>query len=56
MTDTLHDVLDVLDANCDTALARLIEILKIPSISTDPAYHKDCIRAAEWQAQAGHAA
>ncbi len=51
MSDNKHalpDVLDGLDKNTEAALARLIEILKIPSISTDPAHNGDCARAADW--------
>ena len=48
MTDDRQAVLDKLDKNVDEALARLIEILKIPSISTDPAHDNDCARAADW--------
>jgi len=48
----LNTVLDALDAGREAALARLMEILEIPSISTDPAYKADCARAAEWCAAA----
>lgn len=41
-------VLDTLDKNLDASLKRLFELIKIPSISTDPAYASDCRRAAEW--------
>lgn len=44
----LDQVLAQLDAGQDEALARLIEFLRIPSISTDPAHRKDVRRAAEW--------
>jgi acetylornithine deacetylase/succinyl-diaminopimelate desuccinylase-like protein len=38
------------DANLPASLERLFAILRIPSISTDPAFHPDCRRAAEWAA------
>lgn len=44
----LAPVLDRLDANLPSSLERLFELLRIPSISTDPAYAKECRRAAEW--------
>ena len=37
-----------LDATRDTALARLFELLRIPSVSTDPAFKPHCERAAHW--------
>ena len=44
----LPAVLDHLDANLDASLERLFALLRIPSISTDPAYAADCRRAGEW--------
>src|SRR5262245_15356067 len=41
-------VLDHLDANLDASLERLFGLLRIKSISTDPAYAVECRRAAEW--------
>ena len=48
---TLAKVLDRIDADLPMALDRLMELLRIPSISTDPAYAADCIRAADWLVQ-----
>ena len=47
---TLAPVLDHLDANLDGSLERLFGLLRIKSISTDPAYAAECRRAAEWLA------
>jgi acetylornithine deacetylase/succinyl-diaminopimelate desuccinylase-like protein len=44
----LNDVLDKIDATLPQALDRLTELLRIPSISTDPAYKDDCAAAADW--------
>lgn len=47
----LDPVLDRIDADLDAALERLQTLLRMPSISTDPAYAKDCNAAAEWLAE-----
>jgi acetylornithine deacetylase/succinyl-diaminopimelate desuccinylase-like protein len=44
----LDQVLSDIDADLDNSLQRLFQWLRIPSISTDPAYAKECRRAAEW--------
>jgi len=48
MTDHLPRVLKELEAGEDAALARLFELIRLPSISTDPAHKADCRKAAEW--------
>nr|WP_319948414.1 M20/M25/M40 family metallo-hydrolase [uncultured Shimia sp.] len=45
---SLQTVLDRIDADLGDATDRLIELLKIQSISTDPAYISDCDAAADW--------
>ncbi|MCB1366239.1 MAG: M20/M25/M40 family metallo-hydrolase [Rhodobacteraceae bacterium] len=45
---SLDRVLDYIDNDSDNALARLMELLRIPSVSTDPAFKADCDRAADW--------
>ena len=49
MTD-IAPVLAHLDTDHDAALARLFELLRFRSISTDPAYDGECKAAAEWLA------
>ncbi len=44
----LDPVLDRIDHDLDAATARLLDLLRIPSISTDSAYAADCARAADW--------
>ena len=44
----LAPVLDHLDANLDSSMERLFGLLRIKSISTDPAYAAECRHAAEW--------
>ena len=45
---TLDAVLNRIDQDLPEALDRLMELLRIPSISTDPAFKPDCARAADW--------
>ena len=45
---TLDAVLARIDETLPDALERLNHLLRIPSISTDPAYKADCARAADW--------
>lgn len=45
---TIDTVLDQIDTDLDASLARLIDLLRIPSISTDPAYAVHCQTAADW--------
>lgn len=48
-TDTrLDEVLATLDEGLPRALDRLIEFVRIPSVSTDPAYAPEVRRAADW--------
>lgn len=41
-------ILDRIDRDLPEALDRLMGLLRIPSISTDPAFKVDCARAADW--------
>lgn len=45
---SLDAVLAKIDENLDAATDRLLDLLRIPSISTDPAFAADCKRAADW--------
>ena len=45
---TLEAVLTQIDADLPQAIERLLDLLRIPSISTDPAFKPDCARAADW--------
>ncbi len=45
---TLENVLSRIDQDLPAATERLLALLRIPSISTDPAYKNDCDRAADW--------
>jgi acetylornithine deacetylase/succinyl-diaminopimelate desuccinylase-like protein len=45
---TLDPVLARIDADLPVAIERLFGLLRIPSISTDPAFKADCDRAADW--------
>ena len=44
----LPKVLKALDQSQDAAVERLFELLRIPSVSTDPAYKAHCDTAAKW--------
>jgi acetylornithine deacetylase/succinyl-diaminopimelate desuccinylase-like protein len=44
----LTPVLQTLDTQFDGSLERLFELLRLQSISTDPAYAAECRKAAEW--------
>jgi acetylornithine deacetylase/succinyl-diaminopimelate desuccinylase-like protein len=48
MTMSLDPVLARIDSDLDTSIERLKDLLRIPSISTDPAFKADCDRAADW--------
>lgn len=44
----LDAILAKSDENQPAALERLCELIRIKSISTDPAFSKDCVEAADW--------
>ena len=44
----INPVLDHIDNDLPNALNRLLDLLKIESISTDPAYSEECTKAADW--------
>ena len=44
----LDPVLARIDADLPAATERLMQLLRIPSISTDPAYKAECAKAADW--------
>ena len=44
----LDRALAACDEGLDKSLERLFALLKIPSISTDPAYRHGCREAADW--------
>lgn len=46
----LDAVLAHVDANLDDSVARLCDLIRMPSVSTDPAYAAECRRTAEWLA------
>jgi acetylornithine deacetylase/succinyl-diaminopimelate desuccinylase-like protein len=47
---TIDAVLTTIDANLDASRERLFDLLRIPSVSTDPAFTAQCQRAADWLA------
>ena len=44
----ISTVLDHIDATIEPGVERLFDLLRIPSISTQPAHAADCRRAADW--------
>ena len=51
MSEQLNKVLETLSRNEQASTERLFEVIRIPSISTDPAYDDACQQAAEWCAK-----
>ncbi|MDI7862876.1 M20/M25/M40 family metallo-hydrolase [Rhizobiaceae bacterium n13] len=47
MTD-ISSILDRADGNLPSSLEKLFDLVRIQSISTDPAYKTECRKAAEW--------
>jgi acetylornithine deacetylase/succinyl-diaminopimelate desuccinylase-like protein len=47
---SIDAVLDTIDANLAASTERLFDLLRIPSVSTDPAFTAECRRAADWLA------
>jgi acetylornithine deacetylase/succinyl-diaminopimelate desuccinylase-like protein len=45
---SLNEVLDRIDADVNAATDRLLDLLRIQSVSTDPAYKAECKKAADW--------
>jgi acetylornithine deacetylase/succinyl-diaminopimelate desuccinylase-like protein len=50
-TPALEKVLSHIDATLPEATERLLALMRIPSISTDPAYRDQCRAAADWLAE-----
>ncbi|MFD2175384.1 M20/M25/M40 family metallo-hydrolase [Rhodobacter lacus] len=48
---TLEAVLSRIDETLPDSCERLMELMRIPSISTDPAFDADCAQAANWLVQ-----
>jgi acetylornithine deacetylase/succinyl-diaminopimelate desuccinylase-like protein len=46
MQNDLRKILDVLDRDIENAILRLFELLRMKSVSTDPAFTGDCLRTA----------
>ena len=47
----IEAVLNSIDANLEASRERLFDLLRIPSVSTDPAFTQHCARAADWLAE-----
>ncbi len=48
MVPDVQKILDLIDADQEAARGRLVEWLRIPSVSAQPVHAGDCVRAAEW--------
>ena len=48
MMSALNNTLEKIDSNLDGSLDRLFELLKIESVSTDPAYKAECKKAGQY--------
>ncbi len=48
MSHALDRVLSTIDGGLDQSCRRLFDLLRIPSVSTDPAFDAECWRAAHW--------
>lgn len=48
MTSRLAPVLSRIDTDLSASLDRLLDLMRLKSISTDPAYKADCAQAADW--------
>ncbi|MEN3148399.1 dipeptidase [Neorhizobium sp. IRAMC:178] len=46
--DQIDTVLALVDADIEASLERLFDLIRIPSISTDPGYRDQCKAAADW--------
>lgn len=47
-SETLAPILEHIDADFDQAVARLCDLLRIPSVSTDPAFNEQTRAAGQW--------
>jgi len=45
---TTTDALAAADSGLDASLERLFTLLRMPSVSTDPAFKGDCLKTADW--------
>lgn len=48
ISDRIDEVLARTETDLEANLARLFDLIRIPSVSTDPAHQADCRRAAQW--------
>lgn len=48
MNSRLDPVLSSIDADLSNSLERLLDLMRLKSISTDPVYKQDCAAAADW--------